>query len=246
MKNLSLDYVKQVFPKKFRSYVTQECVDGLNDMMNKSETGAVCVENFLSYSNIVKEFKCDIKEYSNAIKFITLKFLGYSNPDAYKRIFPERWERIKDKPQNIRDNFANRFSQTKLVTRILQEALVPTWIVNAPLHQKALNELAKMIDDPSVRGMAKVKACEAVLNYTKPPEPVTNTFNVNLNQDDDVINELRNVTKKLASTLRTSLENGGRTLQDVAEEQIVDVEYEEQEEPEALKKIQEELKALTA
>ena len=96
------------------------------------------------------------------------------------------------------------YNKNKLVMQIYEQTIVPTYVLNAPLHQEALNELAKMIKDPSVRGMTKVKACEAILQYTKQPDVVKGELSIDIGQQDTIA-ELREVTEQLANTFKKSL-----------------------------------------
>ena len=166
-------------------------------------------------------------EYLNAVKYVSFKLLNYTNRDAYAATFPDRWERmVKEGVEEKRmDAYVAMYNKSKLVVAIYEQTIVPTYVLNAPLHQEALNVLAKMIKDPSVRGMAKVKACEAILTHTKQPEIVKGELTIGL-QENETIAELREVTEQLANTFRASI-GKGNTLQDVAEAQIIDVKVEE-------------------
>ena len=232
MEELTLDFVKGAVPKKCRHAVTQEFVDGLNKAMKSSSEGEIFVENFITYSNVINEGKFGLSEYVDAVKFVSLKLLGHTNVSAYKKVFPERWMRLEREGIKAKDDFAQKYNSNLLVTKIYQQTIVPTWVLNAPLHQKALSELGRMIDDPSVRGMTRVKACEAILNYTKQPEVVESKVQISIGQSD-TISELREVTAKLANTLKQGLEEGKHSLRSISEQQIVDAEYKEVEAIEA-------------
>ena len=226
MEDLTLEFVKDAVPKKCKSAVTQEFVDSLNKAMHSSAEGEIFVENFITYTGVINEGRFGLTEYLDAVKFVSCKLLGYTNVDAYKKVFPERWMRMERDGIKKKEDFAQKYNGNLLVNKIYQQTIVPTWVLNAPLHQKALTELGRMIDDPSVRGMTKVKACEAILNATKQPEVVKNEVQISLGQTDTIA-ELRSVTAKLADTLKQGLENGQKSLRSVAEERIVDADYTE-------------------
>ena len=106
--------------------------------------------------------------------------------------------------------------------QIFEQTIVPTYVLNAPLHQEALNELAKMIKDPSVKGMAKVKACEAILQYTKQPDIVKGELTIGIEQQD-TISELRDVVEQLAEVNRLSIAKNIKSVKEVAEAKIIDI-----------------------
>ena len=165
-----------------------------------------------------------MEDYIAAVKYISFKLLGYSNIDAYAATFPERYERLVASGQNNIDAYVSMYNKGKLVMQIYEQTMVPTWVLNAPLHQEALNTLADMLHDPSVKGMAKVKACEAILAHTKQPEVVKGELTIGLEQQDTIA-DLRDVTEKLANTFRATLEHNTKTLKEIAESQIIDVSY---------------------
>ena len=118
------------------------------------------------------------------------------------------------------------YNKNQLVVQIYEQTIVPTHILNAPLHQEALNTLADMIRDDSVRGMTKVKACEAILQHTKQPEIIKGELTIGIEQSD-TINDLREVTENLAETYKRMLETKGMSLKEVAEANIIDITPEE-------------------
>ena len=134
----------------------------------------------------------------------------------------DRYERLKREGQEQIEAFASMYNKNKLVMQIYEQTIVPTYVLNAPLHQEALNELAKMIKDPSVRGMTKVKACEAILQHTKQPEIVKGELTIGIEQQD-TISELRDVVEQLAEVNRLSIARNVKSIKEVAEAKIIDV-----------------------
>ena len=85
-----------------------------------------------------------------------------------------------------------------------------------------------MIKDPSVRGMTKVKACEAILQYTKQPDVVKGELSIDIGQQDTIA-ELREVTEQLADTFKKSLEHKVKSLKEISEANIIDISKEDYE-----------------
>ena len=219
---LELEAVKKLVPKAQRNLVTQEFVDKIVASVADSEVAEQFKENFITYINVLSKGKYKMEDYISAVKYISFKLLGYSNIKAYAATFPERYQRLKDEGQQQIEAFVSMYARGKLVNQIYEQTMVPTYVLNAPLHQEALNELAMMIKDPDVRGMTKVKACEAILQYTKQPDVVKGELTIGIEQSD-TINDLREITENLADTYRVMLEKKGMRLKDVAEADIIDI-----------------------
>ena len=224
---MEIEAVKRLVPKNQRGMITPEFCEKVEKSVNDPVLAEQIKNNFISYLNVLSTGKFSMDEYLNAVKYVSFKLLNYTNRDAYAATFPDRWERmVKEGVEEKRmDAYVAMYNKSKLVVAIYEQTIVPTYVLNAPLHQEALNVLAKMIKDPSVRGMAKVKACEAILTHTKQPEIVKGELTIGL-QENETIAELREVTEQLANTFRASI-GKGKTLQDVAEAQIIDVKVEE-------------------
>ena len=223
---LELEPIKRLVPKGQRTLITQEFLNKVEASVNDSAIAEQFKENFITYLNVLSSGKYKMEDYINAVKYVSYKLLNYSNIDAYATTFPERYQRLVDQGQEQIDAYCSMYNKNKLVMQIYEQTIVPTHVLNAPLHQEALNELAKMIKDPDVRGMTKVKACEAILSHTKAPEIVENRFTIGIEQQETIA-DLRAITEELADTYRMVVEKGHKKLKEVAEAKIIDVTVEE-------------------
>ena len=222
-----LESIKKLVPKAQRTLITEDFVDKLEASVKDSVIAEEFKNNFITYLNVLSKGKYKMEDYINAVKYVSFKLLDYSNVKAYAATFPERYERLVEEGQQI-DAFVSMYNKNKLVIQIYEQTIVPSYVLNAPLHQQALNTLATMIQDEDVRGMTKVKACEAILAYTKQPEVIKGELTIGIEQSD-TINDLREVTEQLAKTYREALANGTKTLKQVAESRIIDITVEEEE-----------------
>lgn len=228
---LELATVKKLLPKSHRTLITQEFLDKIEESVKDTAVAEQVKENFITYLNVLSKGRYKMEDYLSAVKYISFKLLGYSNIDAYAATFPDRYARLVREGQQKIDAFVAMYNKNKLVMQIYEQTMVPTYVLNAPLHQEALNELASMIHDPSIRGMTKVKACEAILQHTKQPEVVKGELNISIDQQDTIA-DLRDVTEKLAQAYRKTLETGTKTLKEISEDNIVDVSYRDLDEDE--------------
>lgn len=220
---LELNAVKRLLPKSHRSLITQEFLDKVEGCVENPLIAEQFKENFVTYLNVLSKGKFKMEDYINAVKYISFKLLGFTNIDAYAATFPDRYEKLLKEGQQV-DAFVSVYNKNKLVTAIYEQTMVPTWVLNAPLHQEALTELAKMLKDPNVKGMTKVKACETILQYTKQPEVIKGELTIGMEQNDTIA-DLREVTEQLAKTYKTALMSKAATLKELTEASIVDAEY---------------------
>ena len=219
-----LEAVKKLLPKGQRTLITQEYLDKMEESIGNPVIAEQFKENFITYLSVLQTGKYKMDDYINAVKYISHKLLGKSNIDAYAATFPGRFQRLKDEGQTQIDAFCSMYNSNKLVRAIYEQTMVPTHVLNAPLHQEALNTLAKMIHELP-NGLIRVKACEVILNATKPPEVIKNEFTIGVEQQETIA-DLRAVVDTLADTFRVSLEKGHKSLRDVADANIVNAEYE--------------------
>ena len=228
-KPLSIEQVRGSVPRSFRKNITDEFIEDLENSIKDPEMAKNIKENFLSYTNVLND--CDpstnIWDYVNAVKYISYKIMGYNIEEAWKKTFPAKVEELIQKGKHDWINrYANGYNKSRMVNKIYQQTLIPSYVLNAPLYQRALNVLAEMIEDDSVRGMAKVKACETILNYTKPPEVNKAEVQVTINHND-AIQDLRDIAEQFSKSMQNAIASGQKTVQEVIEAPIISVEAKE-------------------
>lgn len=229
MSTLAVEAIKRLVPKTQRTLITQEFVDKLEGSIKDPLIAEAFKDNFITYLSVLQTGKYKMNDYINAIKYVSFKLLNYSNIDAYAATFPERYQRLKEEGQEQIDAYCSMYNKTKLVTQIYEQTIVPSYVLNAPLYQNTLVELARMIQDPSVRGMTKVKACEVLLQHTKAPEIIKSELTIGIDQQSTIA-DLREVVEGLAEIQRKQIETGHRSVKEIAESRIIDVSPENEDE----------------
>lgn len=226
---LTIESVKKLVPKGQRTLITEEFIDKLEGMVKDPMIADAFKDNFITYLGVLNQGKYKMEDYINAVMYVSYKLLGKTNIDAYAATFPKRFQRLKDEGQTQIDAFCSMYNKNKLVMQIYEQTLVPSYVLNAPLYQEALNTLARVIKANDTTPMVRVKACEAILVHTKPPEIIKNEFVFGMEQQS-TISDLREVTENLADMYKLALENGHKSLKDIAKSKIIDVTPEEDEE----------------
>ncbi|MER9436682.1 hypothetical protein NKJ04_17465 [Mesorhizobium sp. M0618] len=219
---LTQDEVKRALPQHLRASVTQGIVDTLNQISTDPIVAENIRDNFIGYSAILKEGKFKTEDYINAVAYVSYKLMGHSNEDAYARTFPTRYSLLLSKGASKKDisAYVSAFHRGKLVNLVMEQSLVPTWVLNQDLAQKAINQLATLMVSANSE---KVQADAAIglLNHLKKPEP-KGDFQINLNQaESSGMKEMRDMLGRLASQQRDLIEQGTMKTIDVAASRLI-------------------------
>jgi hypothetical protein len=219
---LDMDTFIRVLPKKCKTTVSKAVVDEINRAITSdSELRDIYRENLLGYSDVMKEGRYKIKDYLAAVRYVSYKLMGNNNTIAYTKTFPERYQRLvsqKAAPKDI-SAYACTYNKNKLVNLVFAQTLTPTHVLNADIHQEAINCQAALMRDPGVSDKVRSDAATSLLVHLKPPEGKMELDVAAASSDD--LNELREITRLLAATQLKYMQDGTLNAKQVAESRIV-------------------------
>lgn len=220
---LTLEQVERALPPKLKRAATQSLVDQLNNLALDPEHAETVRENFLSYTKGLQEGRFKPEDYLNAVKFVSFKLMGYSNQDSYFRTFPQRHAALVSRGATPQEQsaYVSMYAKGKLVNLILEQTLVPTWVLNQDLHQKALNQLAHEMTTAQ-SSMVRVTAATALVNALAKPKEAGPLINVDMRENAGV-NELKDMLGRLAQQQLTMIQNGNTTTKEIAAQRIIEV-----------------------
>lgn len=180
----SVELFKNVLPKSHRTMVTEELIDRINQMGENQALAESFRDNLIGYTTILKDGKFKLEDYVNAVRFVSYKLLNNTDLDAYIKTFPDRFQRLLDDGVSRDDvaAYAWAYKKNKLVILITEQTLVPTHVLNSPLHQEAINVAASMMYSARSE-MVRLKAAETVIMATKPPENTKIALEVGFNEE---------------------------------------------------------------
>ena len=205
--------------KRFRRHITDEVVAVINSEPD-SELRRVYRDNTLSFASVLSTGKYSLAAYVNAVKFVSLKLLGDKSSTAYSKVFPDRYQTLVDKgtsPSQIA-SFADNYGKTGLITKIMEQTLVPTHILNAGVYQEAINVQAELMHTAKSE-MVRQKAAETLISNLTAPAIAKVELEVNYN--NDVVEDLRATTKALAKQQLKMILNGQSSAKEVAHSEIL-------------------------
>lgn len=225
---LTVEQVSVALPPHLKKAATQSLVDQLNKLADDPEVAEAIRDNFLSYTKVLQEGKFKTEDYLNAVKFVSYKLMGYTNQDAYMRAFPDRYATLQAdgrSPQEI-SAYVSMYAKGKLVNLIMEQSLVPTWVLNADLHQQAINALAReMITAKSE--MVRVTAASNLANILQKPKEVGPLVSIDMRETSGMA-EMKEAMKKMAEQ-QLKLMQEGVTAKDIAAQAIIEVKAKKEE-----------------
>ncbi len=198
---LTLNEVKESVPLSNRNNITQDMVDQLNSLSEDPEESRYMRENFISFSNVLQEGRYKIGDYVLAVIYVSHKVMGKSNLQSYKATFPDRYKSMEDanKPTNYIASIVSCYNKGGLVTKVMERAIVPSWILNQSMFQSALQTQYDLMTDEDISPKVRSDAANSILTHLKKPEINKTELNINVALNDGMAaleQSLRDISQK--------------------------------------------------
>ena len=205
--------------KRFRKHLTDDVVDLINSESN-SELRRVFRDNTLTYASVLSTGRYSLTAYINAIKFVSLKLMGDKSSTAYSKVFPDRYQNLISKSTSASQIacYADNYGNNSLVTKIMEQTLVPTHILNAGVYQEAINTQAELMRTAKSE-MVRQKAAESLIANLA--APAASKVEIDIGYSNDVVEDLRATTKALAQQQLKMILNGQASAKEVAHSEIL-------------------------
>lgn len=225
---MTVDLLEKALPSTLRSHANQGLVDILNTVSSKPEEAEIIRETFITYSQVLQEGKYKMEDYINAVKYCSYKLMKHTNEGAYIRTFPQRYQALKAKGVSPKDigSYVHAYSRNKLVTKIMEQTLVPVYLLNQDLFQEALNIQATIMRDEDISPKVRVDAANSLLTHlSKPKETIANNNVINLDlRDSSGTNEMRKMLAEMAAQQQVMISQGMTAKELAAQKIVIDVE----------------------
>lgn len=226
---ITLEEVRASVPTKLQSVVSQSLVDKLNYLNSEVPEAAENIrDNFITYVDVLQEGKYKLEDYLNAIKYVSFKLMNKTNRDAYRLTFPDRFKRMKESGNAEKDidSVISAYNRNKLVNKIYEKTIIPSWILNQDAYQEAINTQVRLMRTASSERV-QAMAADSILNHLKRPENITQAqLNINVGTGS-FIDELQKNLVNLAQSQKELIKSGVSTKEIAEQRIIVDVEPEE-------------------
>jgi hypothetical protein len=221
MTALTVDQFKDALPDKVKKSINQELIDQINTTLSDPEMYEAYRDNLLSYTRVMADGRFKVSEYVNAVKYVSHKLMGATNIEAYSKTFPDKMVRFNAQGVSSKDiaSYVTAYNKSKLVNLIFEQTLIPSYVLNQDLYQRALNVQADlMISAKSEK--VRSDAANSLLTHLKMPETQKVELDVKVKEDSS-ISQLRQATLELARQQRLAMEAGAMNAQQVAHSKVV-------------------------
>ena len=221
MEALTIEQFQRALPDKVKPTINQELIDKINTTLTEPELYEAYRENLVSYTQVMNDGRFKVTNYIDAVKYVSHKLMGCTNIDAYSKTFPDRITRFQNQGTSAKDiaSYVTAYNKSKLVNLILEQTLVPSYVLNQDLYQKALNVQADlMISARSEK--VRSDAANSLLTHLKMPQTQKVELNLGIKEDSS-IQALRETTMALAEQQKRMLQAGAMNAEQVAHSKLV-------------------------
>lgn len=222
---LTRDDVARALPANLKGSVTDELVDTLNNIATDPTVAQTIRDNFVGYSHVLRgEGRFKTEDYLNAVQYVSYKLMGNTNKEAYIKTFPDRYKRLLAQGTADKDinGMISAYHRGKLVNLIMEQSLVPTWVLNQDIYQEAINTQARLMRTANSEKV-QMEAANSLLTHLKKPEKTDFQLSIKT-EDSSGMNELKESLKQLAQTQRELIESGVSPKQ-IAAQPLVEGDY---------------------
>lgn len=218
---LTVEQFQRALPDKIKRSITQELIDQVNLTLSDPDMYENYRDNLVSYGRVMADGRFKVSEYVNAVKYVSHKLLGCSNIDAYTKTFPDKYVRFLAQGVSSKDiaSYVTAYNKSKLVNLIFEQTLVPHYVLNQDLYQKALNVQAELMVAAKSEKV-RSDAANSLLMHLKMPETQKVELEIGVREDSSIA-ALRASTLALVAQQRDMLRAGAMSARDMAESALV-------------------------
>lgn len=215
--------LRAALPDKVRKSVTQEVLDGINQVIH-ADPGFYenYRNNLISYGHVMQDGKFKLTSYVDAVRYVSYKLMGLTNQDAYIKTFPQKYQYFLNKGASAKDisSYVHAYHNNKLVNLIMEQTMIPIHVLGQDYFWKALKVQVELM---TTAASEKVRsdAANSVMNTLKPPETKKHEVAIT-HKDDGTLASLRAATEQLVQAQREAIASGKSTAGDIAGGRIIE------------------------
>lgn len=220
---LTKQEVQQALPANLKSAVTDGLVTKINQIIADPLVAESIRNNFISYTSVLKDGKFKIEDYLNAVHYVSYKLMNNSNQEAWAKTFPDRYQLLLTKGTSSKDIAAHvsAYNKGKLVNLIYEQTLVPSWVLNADIYQKAINTQVELMTDPDVSPKVRSDAANSILTHLKKPEVGKVQVDLGIVENSG-LNDLKKALEDMAKAQQGAIRDGTHDLKTIAATPLIE------------------------
>jgi hypothetical protein len=218
---LTIDLMKKALPRQMRTKVDQTFVDKVNLTLSDPNTAEMFRDNIIGYASVLSEGRFKLTDYINAVRYVSYKVMDKTNTAAYIATFPDRYVQYKANGTSDKDiaSYITSYNKNKLVQAVYELTLIPTHLLNADIHQKAINHLASLMMNARSE---KVQSDSAglLLTHLKRPEIQKVEIDVAV-KENPMMQDMRKLMIDMATVQAKGIDSGHYNAQQIAHQSII-------------------------
>lgn len=220
---LTLDQVRNALPPGNRNNVSQDMVNQLNTLSKDPEEARYIRENFVSFSQVLMEGRFRLGDYVQAVMYVSYKVMNKTNIEAYRLTFPDRHAAMvkAGKAQKDIASMVTAYNKGVLVTKIMERAIIPTWILNQDMFQAALQTQYDLMMDLDVSHKVRTEAANSLLTHLKKPEIHKSELKIEIAMNDGMAALEENLRKMSQAQLNLIESDPNVSANDIAAMRLV-------------------------
>jgi hypothetical protein len=221
MTALTVEQFRDALPAKVKKSINQELIDQINLTLSDPGMYESYRENLMSYTKVMADGRFKVENYVEAVKYVSHKLMGCTNIEAYTKTFPDKYAAFVASGVTAKDiaSYVTAYNKGKLVNLIFEQTLIPSYVLNQDLYQRALNVQADLMMSAKSEKV-RSDAAAHLLNALKMPETTKVELEIN-HKEDSAISQLRETTMALSRMQRMNIEAGAMNAQEVGHSKLV-------------------------
>ena len=210
MTDLTQAEIASALPPQLRTAATPALVAKVNGISNDPVMLDHIRDNFISYTQVLSDGKYKIEDYLNAVMYVSYKLMNLSNQDAYAKTFPQRVAAMTAAGRTPKEQsaYVSIYNKGKLVNAIMEQVVIPTWVLNQDKLQDVINVQADLMMNAQSEMVRTTAANSLMTHLTRPKEVGGININVNQKNDNSALDELRKIMEGMSQVSRDLISQG--------------------------------------
>ena len=207
--------------------ISKEMVDKINNILTNEDIAESFRENLIGFASVLSTPNASISGYINAVKFNSFVIMDYSYRKAWEHTFPDKYKDLVAKGATSKEiaSHVASYRRGQMVTKVAEQALVPSYIYNQVFFQEAINTQVSIMRDEDVLPRDRIAAAESVLKYTQVPDSMVGNKSELQEKGLSIIDKLATSMDKLVSMQQEMIESKQLTVLNVAKSRIYEGDY---------------------
>ncbi len=225
---ITKEEIEIALPQSLKNNATQGLADKVNALAGDPLMAQVFRDNFISYSGVLKEGRFKTEDYMYAVAYVSLKIMGATNQDSWAKVFPKKYNTLVARGADAKEisAYVAGYNKGKLVNMILEQTLVPDWIINHQSRQMAINKAVELMQHANSEKV-QIEAANAILTHVKRPDNIKVEMDLGIKEPEGM-SELKTMMTNMAQRQQELIAQGvpTRTIahQKLGQDLVIDAE----------------------